>query len=99
MKTRTWILALLAFASMAAGADFAFTRWAIYENPSSNAGRLYHLFKENGDEIPIFGASKVYYDYIPAEMGINAFNYGLDGTSYEVTDALLQIELAKPKSS
>ena len=90
---------IIAFAGISAAADYVFTRWAIYENSSSNAGRIYHLMQESGDEIPIFGSSKVYYDYIPAQMGINAYNYGLDGTSYEVTDAFLEIELAKHKTS
>jgi hypothetical protein len=32
-------------------------------------------------------------------MGIDAYNYGLDGSSYEVVDALLEIELAKHKTT
>ena len=32
-------------------------------------------------------------------MNLNAFNYGMDMASYEVTDVFLQIELAKPKTT
>jgi hypothetical protein len=99
MNFKLWIIAFGAFVVVSLAGDYGFTRWAIDENPSSNAGRIYHLIHENGDEIPVFGSSKVYYDYIPAEMGVNAFNYGLDGSSYEVTDAFLQIELAKRKTT
>jgi hypothetical protein len=88
-----------ALAMLLGVADYAFTRWAIYENPAGNAGRVHHLMHEMDDEIPIFGSSKVYYDYVPAEMGINAYNYGLDGASYEVTDTFLEIELAKHKTT
>jgi len=98
VKVSSWLVALAAFVAVGAAADFAVTHWAIYDNPSGDAGRLYHLMHENGDEIPIFGSSKVYYDYVPSEMGINSYNYGLDGSSYEVVDALLQIELAKHKT-
>jgi len=99
MNIRPWIIAIVSFAAVAVAADYLITRWAIDENPSSNAGRIRHLVNEHSDEIPIFGSSKVYYDYVPAEMGLNAFNYGLDGSSYEVTDALLDIELAKHKTA
>jgi hypothetical protein len=98
MKSKPWILALLVFAAVSMSVDFLITHWAIYDNPSGDAGRLYHFVNEKGDEVPIFGSSKVYYDYIPAEMGINAYNYGLDGASYEVVDTFLQIELAKHKT-
>lgn len=99
MKASAWLSALAIFAAVCAGADFIVTRWAVDDNPSGNAGRIYHLIHENGDEIPIFGSSKVFYNYAPAEMGINSYNYGLDGASYEVIDALLDIELAKRKTS
>jgi len=99
MSYRPWIIWAAAFVVLALAADVATTRWAIYENPSSDAGRLHHLLVERSDEIPIFGTSKVYYDYIPTEMGVNAFNYGLDGSSYEVVDAFLAIELAKGKTT
>ncbi len=99
MKLSPWAYVIGLFAIIALTSDFLFTRWAIYNNPSSNAGRIYHLIQEQGDEIPILGSSKVYYDYIPSKMGINAYNYGLDGASYEVTDTFLQIELAKHKTS
>jgi hypothetical protein len=96
---KPWIVWGVAFVALALAVDAATTHWGIDENPSSDAGRLHHLFVESSDEIPIFGTSKVYYDYIPTEMGINAFNYGLDGSSYEVVDAFLAIELAKKKTS
>ena len=67
--------------------------------PLSDIDRINHLYHENGDEIPIFGASKAHGHYNPRLMGLNAFNYGIDGASYEVTDVFLQIELAKPKTS
>ena len=96
MRNR-WLIAGLIFAAACIAADYLVTRWAIDENPSGDGGRLYHFIHEDGDEIPIFGTSKVYYDYVPGEMGINAYNYGLDGSSYESTDTFLEIELAKHK--
>jgi hypothetical protein len=63
------------------------------------AGRLYHLYQEDSDEIPIFGSSKAADGYNPEAMGLNCFNYGIRGAGYEVTDMMLQIELAKHKTS
>lgn len=99
MRAGLWTALLLAFVGIAVVGDYFLTHWAIYENPSGNAGRLHHLITESGDEIPIFGSSKVYYDYVPSELGLNTFNYGLDGASFEVTDTLLEIELSKHKST
>jgi hypothetical protein len=99
MTFARWLLLSLMFLGIAAGADAAFTRWAIYADLSSNSGRIHHLLLEDGDEIAILGSSKVYHDYIPAQMGLDAFNYGLDGTSFDVADALLSVELSKRKTA
>ena len=65
----------------------------------SDSARIEHLYLENDGEIPIFGTSKVHGFCSPADMGLNAYNYGMDSASYEVTDVFLQIELAKPKTT
>ncbi|MGA2776340.1 MAG: hypothetical protein ABSF94_02210 [Steroidobacteraceae bacterium] len=99
MNHRLWALMIVAFLCSSVAADFSFTRWAIYQNASGDAGRLYHLMHENADEVPVFGASKAYYDYVPAELGLNVYNYGLDGSGLDVVDAYLEIELAKQKTT
>lgn len=97
MKWKTWILALGVFIAVCLLADWGVTRGL--RNPLSDVDRIKHLYAENGDEIPIFGTSKAHYHYCPKDMGLNAFNYGIDGASYEITDVLLQIELAKSKTT
>lgn len=89
----------MAFAAICILADLAFTYGIIFRTPTSDIGRINHLYHEHGDEIPIFGSSKAHGNYSPDAMGLNAFNYGFDGISYEVTDVLLQIELAKSKTT
>ncbi len=39
------------------------------------------------------------FDYIPEEIGLNTYNYGIHAASLDVVETLLQIELAKPKKS
>lgn len=99
MKLKSTIFLTIAFVAICFATDFVFTHVAIYNNASGDAGRLYHLIQAQDDEIPILGASTAYQDYIPSEMGVNAYNYGLNGSSYEVVDALLGIELAKPRTT
>jgi hypothetical protein len=99
MTWKTWILALAAFVAAGILADLFFTRIIILRNPSSNTLRILHLCQENNDEIPIFGTSKARWNYIPSEIGLNVFNYGIDGGSFEITDVQLGIELAKPKTT
>jgi hypothetical protein len=99
MRWKSWILASLTFAIVCLFADWSFTRWIIVRSPFSDAGRIQHLYAENDGEIPIFGTSKAHGHYDPAAMGLNAFNYGLDQASFEITEMLLQIELAKPKTT
>lgn len=99
MKWKTWIMAFVAFAGLCVLADLAFTHAVVFRTPLSDCTRIQHLYLDNSDDIPIFGTSKAHGNYCPADMGINAFNYGMDAASYEVTDVLLQIELAKPRTT
>ncbi|HZQ47495.1 MAG TPA: hypothetical protein VFC07_10815 [Verrucomicrobiae bacterium] len=99
MRWKTWILAFLAFASLCILTDLAFTHGVILRTPLSDSSRIRHLYDDNSNDIPIFGTSKAHGNYCPADMGLGAFNYGIDGASYEVTDVLLQIELAKRRTT
>lgn len=87
------------FAGIAALADVALTRCILLRVPLSDSSRIQHLYLDNSDDMPIFGTSKAHGHYSPADMGVPAFNYGMDGISYEVTDVLLQVELAKRRTT
>jgi hypothetical protein len=87
-------MALLVFVGSCLLADWAFTRGIILR-PSSDSGRIQHLFLENSNEMPVFGSSKV----LGLDLGLNAYNYGMEAASFEVTEVFLQIELAKPKTT
>jgi hypothetical protein len=99
MKLKTWILALVLFGVICLATDLVVTHGFVLRSPISDSQRIQHLYAEQGDEIPIFGPSRAHGHYIPSELGLNAFNYGMNGASYEVADVFLQIELAKPKTS
>jgi hypothetical protein len=98
MRLKPWIPALVLFAMICVATDLAVTHRFILRSPISNSQRIQHLYAEHGDEIPIFGPSRAHGHYCPVDLGLNAFNYGINGASYEVTDVFLQIELAKPKT-
>src|SRR5258708_39530883 len=99
MKWKTWIMAFAVFAGVCILGDVIFTRCVVFGTPLSESARIRHLYLDNSDAIPIFGPSKAHGHYSPADMGINAFNYGMDAASYEVMDVFLQIELAKPRTT
>src|SRR6266478_585039 len=99
MRWKTWIMAFAAFVCVCILGDVVFTHCIVFGTPLSGGARIRHLYLDNSDAIPIFGTSKAHGHYSPADMGLNAFNYGMDAASFEVTDVFLQIELAKPRTT
>jgi hypothetical protein len=99
MYWKNWLMAGLIFCTVCVAADFAFTNIIVLGSPVSDSARIQNLLTNESGEIPIFGSSKAHGHYIPADMGIKAFNYGMDSASFEVTYALLQIELAKSRTT
>jgi hypothetical protein len=99
MNWKAWILALVLFITACLLGDLVLTYGVIYHDPSFDTNRILHLYHESGDEIPMFGDSKIHNNYDPRTLGLNTYNYGMDASSFEVTDVLLQIELAKPKTT
>ncbi len=99
MKWKMWIAAVVAFAGICLLTDWVFTSRVVLGSPLSDSARIRHLYLDNSDDIPIFGTSKAHFHYCPDDMGLRAYDYGIDGASYEVTDVLLQIELAKSRTT
>jgi hypothetical protein len=98
MRWKAWITVFAVLASSCLFADWVCTH-VLLQSPLSDTVRIKHLYQENDGEIPIFGTSKVLGFCCPTDMGLNVYNYGMDGASYEETDVFLQIELAKPKTT
>lgn|GEM_PF-5099260 len=99
MNWKSWLLAFLIFAGSCVVADLVATYGVIFRMPMYDTNRILHLYQTNLDEIPMFGTSRIRWNYDPVVLGPNLYNYGMDGSSFEVTDVLLQIELAKPKTT
>lgn len=79
--------------------DVVTTRFIVLKAPLSDSSRIQHLYEDTSDDIPIFGSSKALGHYCPDDMGIAAFNYGMNGASFEALDVFLQIELAKTRTT
>lgn len=91
---RTFALLIL-FAAIVLIGD-TFTTRQLLRSDSSNAGRIGQVV--NGNQtgiIPIFGASQATCNFLPAVLGPQYRNYGLSGTSLEVTNLLLSFEERK----
>jgi hypothetical protein len=98
-KLKSWFMAAVAFGMVAISIDFVCTRLVINGSATSDAARISHLIREHGSEIPIFGTSKAYDDYIPEILGDDVFNYGMPATALDEPVALLQIECKKHKQT
>jgi hypothetical protein len=79
--------------------DWLFTKYILLNTESAGYSKINRLIKYNGEEIPIFGASRARNSYIPDTISPFAYNYGLDEACFLSTNALLNIELAKKKTS
>ncbi len=99
MKWKMWVAAVAVFAGICLVTDLVFTSRIVLGKPLSDSARIQHLYLDNSDDMPIFGTSKAHMHYSPEEMGLHAYNYGMDGSSYEVVDVFLQIELAKSRTT
>jgi hypothetical protein len=96
-ECKSWFIAAIVFAIWAYSIDFLWTRVVINGSVTSEAARINHLIRERGSEIPIFGPSKARADYVSEVLGPDVFNYGMDGTSFDVIECLVQIESHKNK--
>ena len=86
------LAAALAFGVLALAAD-AWTTRAIARSEWLQAAKVGRVIKGVDErDIPVFGASKAVADYIPAVLGPAVYNYGLAGTSHDVTNLLLTFE-------
>jgi hypothetical protein len=90
----SFLLPLVASVALVGWAgDLLFSHLVVYRTYNSDAGRIRRLIEHRGAEIPIFGASKARASFIPSLMGVAAYNYGMDASSYDVTDMLIEMEL------
>lgn len=94
-----WVLAPLVFVCVAIGVDNIWTRVVIFGTRTTDVARLRRLTRDNPDEVPILGASRAHADYVPELIHPAAYNYGMDGASFEVIDYFLKVELRKHKVS
>jgi hypothetical protein len=74
-------------------ADLWVTESIIPKAETSPTGRVYRLLNNSTVEkqIPVFGSSRARCSYNPKFMGINAYNYGVDGVSLIGTLSLARI--------
>jgi hypothetical protein len=98
-KLGSWFLAAAGFGILAVTIDSLWTHFVINGTTASEPARINHLIHEDGSEIPVFGPSTAHDDFVPEILGNDVFNYGMDGSSLDVVDALLQIECKKHKTT
>ncbi len=89
-------LVLGAAIAMMAANDI-FNMELIKASPSSNPGKMCRLFANpEPGEIAILGSSRAQAGFVPGEISPNAFNYGLNGSSFRETVFHLKAILSRP---
>jgi len=73
-------------------ADFLVTNIFVPNSGDGEVGKLNRLFNNDSlqSEVPIFGSSRARWSFNPRFMGINAYNYGIDGYPLRPTIALVK---------
>lgn len=93
-------LFLVLFLSMAMLFDLVLEREFIFRDPNANTSKIRRLSTSNDpEEIPVFGSSKGRSGFIPDTLGATVFNYAMEKCNYDVIELLLDMELAKPRTS
>ncbi len=83
---------LMVVALVCVGMDWGIRKYVIYRTPMHGASKINRAINGAGDEIPIFGSSRALGSYIPDSLAPNAYNYGINGISFEVIDLFLKYE-------
>jgi hypothetical protein len=84
---------------MALGLD-AFVARVVIPKSAGPAARVAHLLQTRDvEEVGIFGSSRAEANFVPSLLGSHVWDYGLSGAEFDATEALLEVELAKPKTS
>ncbi|MFZ1665608.1 MAG: hypothetical protein WBO28_02700 [Flavobacteriales bacterium] len=89
---------IIAFWAVALGIDTLMQHWAIFEDPASNPAKVRQLIQsEDAEEIPVFGSSKGRSSFIPDSLGPTVYNYSMEKCNFDVTEFLMETELAKSR--
>lgn len=82
------------------GVDLLFSSVIIPSNETTNYAKLNRLIHENHpEEIPLLGSSTVLRGLMADQLGEHFYNYGITATNFQKLAPLLEIELAKDKTS
>lgn len=88
------------FAVLCLGLDPVLTSHLILNVKNEGPYKVHRLLNESREtESPVFGNSRALNGFAIDSMGIEGFNYGINGTHFDATCFLLEQELAKDKRS
>lgn len=67
----------------------------IFRTPILGAAKIHRSVHRRSPEIPIIGSSRALGSYIPDSLSLRSYNYGINGTGFEVMDIFLGLECAR----
>lgn len=70
----------------------------IFRTPILGAAKIHRSIHRRSPEIPILGSSRALGSYIPDSLSLRSYNYGINGTGYEVVDMFLDLECNRKRA-
>lgn len=90
---------LLIISLFCLGLDWGMRKYVIFKTPMHGAAKINRAINGVENELPIFGSSRALGSYIPDSIAPNGYNYGINGTSFEVIDIFLKYETARKEAT
>ena len=70
----------------------------IFRTPILGAAKIHRSIHRRSPEIPIIGSSRALGSYIPDSLSLRSYNYGINGTGFEVMDIFLGLECGRKRA-
>lgn len=90
-----FVVVMLAFCL---ATDWIMRHYVIFRTPMHGAAKIHRSITRLSPELSILGSSRALGSYLPDTLSLRSYNYGINGTGYEVVDLFLTFEEQRPYS-
>lgn len=89
---------LLGMAALCLLVDWGMREFVIFRTPMHGAAKIHRSITRVSPEIPILGSSRALGSYLPDSISLSSYNYGVNGTGFDLVDLFLSLDLARSHS-
>lgn len=76
--------------------DWVMREYVIFRTPMHGAAKIHRSMTRVSPELSILGSSRALGSYLPDSLSLRSYNYGINGTGYEIVDLFLSFEEERP---